>query len=201
MTRTAFATLGLALAGIGLYLATVATAHGHAGYDHSVPNNGEVVTVAPSRVDMYTSQDMQNTPGANTLNVIGPNGNDVDNNDSALDPSDLQHMSITLQPGLTSGVYTVEWTTLSFEDGDADDGTFSFTVDLGDEPEPTEPAATDEPDGDSEPEPTVPVVVPSTGGGPGAPGGALALLPALLLAAMGGASLLAGAALWVGARR
>ncbi len=116
--------LGLAL---GITLLVPALALGHADYDHSTPNDGETVTTSPSRVDAYFTADMD-TSGTNSLNVKNSSGADVDNNDATVDSADATHMSITLQSGLANGTYTVEWATLSAEDGEEDSGTFSFTV-------------------------------------------------------------------------
>jgi methionine-rich copper-binding protein CopC len=105
-------------------------AFGHADYDHSTPGEGATVSTAPARVDAYFTADIDPS-GENSLNVTDSSGADVDNNDVTIDPADATHMSVTLQSGLANGVYTVAWATLSAEDGEEDDGTFTFTVQAG----------------------------------------------------------------------
>jgi methionine-rich copper-binding protein CopC len=169
--------LGAAAIAVGVSILVPTLAFGHADYDHSTPNDGETVTAAPSRVDAYFSQDMKNEAGANSLNVKNASGADVDNNDSAVDASDLTHMSITLQPNLPAGTYTVEWATTSDEDGEEDDGTFTFTIAAAG-------AAT------STPAPGAPV----TGFGPGSEDGSGGLMTLLLAVAAAGALAISGSA-------
>jgi methionine-rich copper-binding protein CopC len=103
-------------------------ASGHAEYDHSVPNDGEVVTSPPGHVDVYFDEHLA-PEGPNNLNVIGPNGQDVDNEDVTLDPNDETHLRITLIGALPQGLYTVEWQSTSEHDGDTEEGSFTFTID------------------------------------------------------------------------
>jgi copper transport protein len=101
------------------------TAFGHAEYDHSAPNSGQTVFVAPTHVDVFFDEDLDPT-GHNVLNVLAPGNVDVDNNDTAVDALDHTKMSITLQGGLAFGVYTVEWENTA-DDGDQEEGSFTFT--------------------------------------------------------------------------
>ena len=55
-------------------------------------------------------------------------GNQVDNQDSALDDTDRTHMTVTLQANLPPGLYNVHWWTVSDADGDAASGDYSFTI-------------------------------------------------------------------------
>jgi methionine-rich copper-binding protein CopC len=189
------AAIGVAVL-VGIF-GVVASALGHSEYDYSTPNAGEVLTTAPTRLDAYFTEDLSITPGNNDLDVAGPGGGDVDNNDVTVDPGDRKHMSVTLQSGLVSGAYTVNWATTSFEDGDSESGTFTFTLELAEEPQPTAPA------GGQTPVATSPVSgAPRTGTGPGTGNGDSSPFDALIvaLALLGGAGVLAGAAL-AGVRR
>lgn len=174
-----------------LVVGGVAVVFSHAEYDYSTPNDGDVLTTAPARVDAYFTQEMFNQPGANNLNVLDPAGTDVDNNDATVDPDDRKHMWVTLQAGLGSGTYTVEWATTSDEDGDEDAGTFSFTLQL------PEPAATMEPAGPtSTPAPVVSGVA-NVGAGPASAGGDGTAKTFMLtaLAVLGGLAFVTGARL------
>jgi hypothetical protein len=79
-------------------------------------------------------------------------------------------MTVTLQADLPNGTYTVAWSTTSAEDGEADSGTFSFTIDA--QVAPTTPAETQETPAAT----TEATALPSSGGaGPtaGGDGGSL----------------------------
>jgi methionine-rich copper-binding protein CopC len=123
----------------------------HAQYKSSVPNNGETVTTAPPRVEAYFTETLAPLSD-NSLNVLGPGGVDVDNNDSTVNSEDLHYMSVTLQPGSQSGAYTVEWVSFSQIDGHEANGTFSFTIQLP--ATPTSPVQPTEPPGSGGPQAT-----------------------------------------------
>ncbi|MGH7489148.1 MAG: copper resistance protein CopC, partial [bacterium] len=57
-----------ALAALAIHTALV---YGHAEYDHSTPNAGQVVPTAPAQVDVYFTEEVA-PAGTNTLNVLGP---------------------------------------------------------------------------------------------------------------------------------
>jgi hypothetical protein len=59
--------------------------------------------------------------------VLNPSSVDVDNNNTTVDPANHRHLFITLQPGLTSAVYTVDWFTTG-ADGHPANGSFQFTL-------------------------------------------------------------------------
>jgi methionine-rich copper-binding protein CopC len=101
----------------------VTQAFGHAEYDFSTPGDGEVVTAAPTQVEVHFTEDLA-PGGPNSLNVLDPSNADVDNNDLVVG---TDTMTVTLQGGLTAGVYTVEWHSTSDDDGDEAEDTFQFT--------------------------------------------------------------------------
>jgi methionine-rich copper-binding protein CopC len=131
---------------IGLFGAPNSVA-GHAYYSRSVPAEGAVLDSAPARVDVWFTE-MLYRAGASHLYVIGPSGQDVDNNDKDFVVADQRNMYITLQPNLGPGTYTVEWETQSAKDGHTAEGSFIFTVTGGNPP----PAAT-VPGGSTPPQP------------------------------------------------
>jgi cell division septation protein DedD len=60
---------------------------------------------------------------------LNASGAQVDNKDGAIDLDDLDHKTYVLTlPELPPGTYTVEWASLSDEDGENDEGSFSFTI-------------------------------------------------------------------------
>jgi methionine-rich copper-binding protein CopC len=183
--------LVLAVALGAVLIVPVAQVFAHAEYDHSTPNAGETVTTVPTQVDVYFSQAVD-PEGAIGLNVTSAGGADVDNNDSALDPADATHMTVTLQANLANGLYTVAWNTVSAEDGDAADGTFTFAIDAAQAtPQATTTAA-------ASPAATVAAgkQLPSSGTGDGLGGGGNAWFAVLAAVAVMG-----GGLAWLGARR
>jgi hypothetical protein len=61
--------------------------------------------------------------------VLAPGEQPVQAGEVQIDDDDRKHIWILLQPGLQSGEYRVEWRSLSAEDGDTDEGVFSFILD------------------------------------------------------------------------
>ncbi len=57
----------------------------------------------------------------------------VDQGDAAPDLYDVsrKRVTVSLAPNVPSGIYTVGWTSRSAEDGEADQGQFSFTIATG----------------------------------------------------------------------
>jgi methionine-rich copper-binding protein CopC len=88
-----------------------------------------VIPEAPAEVHVWFTQELFRRAGANTLEVVGPDGARVDKQDARIDDDDRTHMIVSLQGDLPAGAYTVRWTSLSADDGDADSGEFGFTVD------------------------------------------------------------------------
>jgi len=71
----------------------------------------------------------QELTSKSTVRVVDANGNQVDSGDGRvdLDDPDRKAMVVSL-PALPVGVYSVEFTTVSAEDGDSEPGTFAFGV-------------------------------------------------------------------------
>jgi methionine-rich copper-binding protein CopC len=108
--------------------ASIASAH--ASFVRGTPGPGDVLSTAPSQIDAYFAQNIRTLSGQETyaLWVTDSNRNQVDNNDNTLDPANPRHMWVTLQSGLGDGVYTVNWYTVSDEDGHDDSGSYTFTI-------------------------------------------------------------------------
>ncbi len=162
----------------------VGVAYAHADYARSAPGAGAVVAEAPARVDVWFTQDMFRRQGENWLRVAGPDGAEVTAGEAVIDDDDRRHLWVELLPDLPAGEYTVTWHTLSAEDGDDEEDTFTFTVDpeapvtstpmLPDEavlPSPTAPLITETP---------APTATPAPAGGCGQ-----GLLPAVGLVLAG----------------
>jgi methionine-rich copper-binding protein CopC len=126
--------VGPSLAGIFLcaaLAASVPAVFAHADYERSVPGRDEVVTVAPTTLDVFFTQELFKRQGENFIRVFDESGSQVSDGDGIVDDDDRTHMSTALAPNLPNGRYIVEWQTLSDIDGDSDDGSFCFFVGAG----------------------------------------------------------------------
>jgi methionine-rich copper-binding protein CopC len=131
-------------------LLTPAVALAHAEYERSDPQAGSVIPTPPAEVHIWFTQELFRRQGENSIEVIGPDGSAVHAGEAQIDDDDRTHLWVALQDGLGTGEYLVRWRNLSAEDGDNDEGEFSFTVDP-DAPEATQPPAT----ATAEPPPTL----------------------------------------------
>jgi methionine-rich copper-binding protein CopC len=130
-TRRTAAGLGVAALAAALMIALMAPGRltfAHAQPQRANPAAGSTIPAAPAKVEMWFTEEVN--PDGTVLNVTGPNGEQVDQGDTALDLYDVshEHVTVTLKPNLGPGVYTVTWQSVSAEDGDAANGTFTFTV-------------------------------------------------------------------------
>ena len=124
--------LALAVSGALLLLAVsvvVTRVYAHAGYARSQPGAGAVIATAPTQVVIWFGQDMFRRAGENGIEVLGPDGAAVQTGEAAIDDDDRRILSVPLAADLTPGAYTVNWHTLSAEDGDDAEGSFTFTYD------------------------------------------------------------------------
>jgi LPXTG-motif cell wall-anchored protein len=140
----------------------------HADLERSEPAADAVLTESPKEVRMFFTQALK---PETTARVLDASGNQVDNKDSKVDLNDLDRKTFTLTvPALAPGKYTVEWTSVSDEDGDSHEGSFSFTIQGAAQAQPTAvPAATARPTSAAAPtaQPTVaPTAAPAAGGSP-----------------------------------
>lgn len=118
-----------------LALAFISTSRvlAHAEYVSSEPPANGTVTTAPERVVIVFSQELK--PEGNTIRVTDARGNQVDRGDTTLDRNDPNRKTIivSLSPGLSDGVYTVNWKNAS-TDGHSETGRFRFTINTGTTP-------------------------------------------------------------------
>lgn len=98
---------------------------GHARYIRSEPAFGEVLAQFPRQVTIWFTQELASA--GNQIKVLDQRGNRVDNDDTKVSFSDPKSMSTTLKP-LSNGVYLVEWSNVSAEDGDTLNGSFTFRI-------------------------------------------------------------------------
>ena len=136
--------LGLALLLVTIHYPLAIAVLAHSDYDRSVPAADEVVLQAPQQVQAWFTQELFRRECKNSLEVYGPDQQRIDLDDAAIDDDDRKLMTVSLQPDLADGDYTVRWRTLSADDGDEADGEFRFTVRAGSPtPELVLPAPTD----------------------------------------------------------
>ncbi|ABU58707.1 copper resistance CopC family protein [Roseiflexus castenholzii] len=121
---------------LSLMFISASRALAHADYVSSEPPANGTVTSAPERVIIVFSQELK--PEGNTIRVTDARGNQVDRGDTTLDRNDPNRKTliVSLSPGLSDGVYTVNWKNAS-TDGHSETGRFRFTINTG-----TTPAAT-----------------------------------------------------------
>src|SRR5262249_18389944 len=119
------------VAGVLLALAiaslTPVAIQAHARYARSEPGADAVVQTAPPQLRVWFTEELA-TRGS-SLQVVDSADNRVDAGDGHVDLNDPDRklMWATLMP-LADGVYTVNWVTVSGEDGDQADGSFRFGV-------------------------------------------------------------------------
>ena len=109
--------------------------YAHARYERSDPAANGQVDGTPFVLKTWFNQELMS---ASTIKVVDAAGTQVDLGDGRvdLDDPDRKLMLVSL-PELPPGVYTVAWASLSAEDGDWADGTFTFGIGM------TPPTATD----------------------------------------------------------
>jgi copper resistance protein C len=107
----------------------VGSASAHAKYQRSEPGDGALVSTLPARVDIWFAQELFRRQGDNRILVFDPAGQPVQVGEVQIDNDDRKHMWVLLPSTLKAGKYRVDWNNLSAEDGDPDQGSFSFTFD------------------------------------------------------------------------
>lgn len=100
----------------------------HSELVSSEPEDGQVLSESPSQVRALFSEELETQ--TSSLQVIDSGGNQVDNGDGGADLDDLEHktMLVSLPQSLPNGTYTVQWTAVSAEDEDAEQGEFTFVI-------------------------------------------------------------------------
>lgn len=118
-----------ASAGLTLLIAALAAvpALAHARYLRSEPGDGAIVSAPPERIDIWFTQELFRRAGENWIHVENPEGDRAELGEAQVDDDDRAHLSVELLPELAPGSYRVSWRNLSADDGDSDQGEFSFT--------------------------------------------------------------------------
>jgi methionine-rich copper-binding protein CopC len=114
---------------LGAANALAGSAHAHARYASSVPDSGGFVTSAPSSVKITFSEEAQ-LRGSN-ISVLAPGGREVNSGRVGFDGNDRKTLVVPLASGLSNGLYTVKWVSVSDTDGDTEEGAFNFGVRTG----------------------------------------------------------------------
>lgn len=132
------ALIGLGLLCVTTGLAFAAAAHptlpAHAKVMSADPAIGSTIAQAPTKVTVFTAENINPDPNKSNLQVYGPSADATDTpisqGNAQIPLSNPKEMSINITPnsGHTNGVYTVFWKTVSADDGDAASGSFTFTV-------------------------------------------------------------------------
>ena len=118
--------IGLLIAGGLLF---TETAHAHSAYVRSNPGADAVIASAPAKVEIWFSQELFRRKGENSIQVSGPDGQEVSSGETTIDDDDRTHIWVELSPNLPAGKYLVEWKNISVEDGHSTEGSFNFTID------------------------------------------------------------------------
>ncbi len=116
-------------AALFIALAGIALAAAHAEPVKVRPGDGAVLNERPAEVALDMSQEMAREAGANDIDVFDADGNEVSAVAAVIDNANRSRLTVPLPADLLPGRYTVEWKTLSSEDGDPASGTVSFTYD------------------------------------------------------------------------
>ncbi len=96
----------------------------HGEFTRSEPSPGVILEELPARVTIWFDEELAT---GSWIEVAYQRGDRVDNGDIKLPLTDPQAMSVGLRTG-TAGTYLVEWATVSLQDGDVQDGDFTFSV-------------------------------------------------------------------------
>lgn len=100
----------------------------HAEYDRSEPASGATVSVSPTVVKVWFTEEVRLV--GSSLKVVNPNGVQVDIKDTKLDTTDHKLLTVSLMRDLPPATYKVDWKSVSADDRDEDEGSFSFTIRL-----------------------------------------------------------------------
>jgi methionine-rich copper-binding protein CopC len=121
---------GATLLGLGLLFVVVGTVSAHVAHAKvlsATPAIGSTIAQAPTKVTVFTAENINPNPKLSNLFVYSPAGDLISQGDAKVSLSDPKQMSISIKPG-GNGVYIVRWITVSALDGDPDEGAFVFIV-------------------------------------------------------------------------
>jgi len=112
----------LPLAVLALTMASPVAAHTR--MERSVPAADSTVVVSPPRLTLWFSERLE--PAFSKVQVLNPEGKQVDKDDAQVDPDDGKQIGVSL-PELAAGAYRVHWRVLSV-DSHVNEGDFTFDV-------------------------------------------------------------------------
>lgn len=112
-----------------LALAVVVSVAAHAEPVKVKPGDGAVLNERPTGIAFEMSQEMAREAGANDIDVFDADGNEVTAVAAVIDNANRTRLTVPLPADLLPGVYTVQWKTLSSDDGDPANGSIAFTYD------------------------------------------------------------------------
>jgi len=96
----------------------------HAFPMHSEPRVGSEVKQPPTQVKIWFDGDIE--PAFSSLKVFGPDGKEVDENDSKVDEKEHNLLVVSV-PKLAPGKYQVKWEVVAM-DTHRTEGDFTFTI-------------------------------------------------------------------------
>lgn len=97
---------------------------GHAFPDHSDPQAGSIVTVAPTQVRIWFDGELE--PAFSSIRVHNASGQRVDKGDGHVESTNPTLLEVSL-PSLPTGNYHVFWSVVA-RDGHRTEGDYTFTV-------------------------------------------------------------------------
>jgi LPXTG-motif cell wall-anchored protein len=120
---------------LGMLLFSVASAH--AKLVSSDPAAGAKLSAAPAKVTLVFDEEISDKATDSFFNVINAAGTTVGS--GKLDTADLDHKTLsgTLNAGLTDGIYTVTWQTITPDDNGKSEGSFAFGINVDPGAQPT----------------------------------------------------------------
>ncbi|WP_194434157.1 copper resistance CopC/CopD family protein [Paenibacillus segetis] len=108
-----------------LFLSLPEMLSAHAYIISSSPTDNEILTQSPDSVYVIFNEPIE--AAFQSLTVIGPSGERVDQNNSSISSDNPAKLSVDLQSGLPEGVYSLKWKALS-GDGHNVSGTIAFQI-------------------------------------------------------------------------
>jgi methionine-rich copper-binding protein CopC len=123
MTRLAFVIVALLFVAAPVRLVSA-----HAEPERANPPINGSVAAAPAILEIWFGEEAESEGTA--ISVFNSECARVDLGDTAIDLYDPEHkhVTVTLKPNLPDGTYTVQWQSVSAEDGDEASGSYTFTV-------------------------------------------------------------------------
>lgn len=118
---------GVSLLSLGLLFVAAGTVFAHAKVISADPAIGSTIAKAPSKITVFTAENINPNPKLSNLFVYAPSGDLISQGNAAVSLNNPKEMSIAIKP-TGNGIYVVRWITVSADDGDPDQGAFVFTV-------------------------------------------------------------------------